>query len=53
MRRLTLLLLTLPAAALADERAGAADRAGGGLLRVAAIGLVLALGVVQWLVMRR
>ena len=53
MRRLTLLLLALPSAALAERAAGAADRAAEVSFALAAIGLVLALGVVQWLVMRR
>ena len=53
MRRLTLLLLALPTAAVADERPVPLTALAGVSFSVAAIGLVLALGVVQWLVMRR
>ena len=53
MSRLTLLVLALPTATLADERPMPLTAQAEISFAVAAIGLVLALGVVQWLVMRR
>ena len=53
MSRLTLLILALPTVTLADERPMPLTAQAEISFAVAAIGLVLALGVVQWLVMRR
>ena len=53
MPRLTCCSSRCPAAALADERPVPLTAQAEVSFAVAAIGLVLALGVVQWLVMRR
>ena len=51
--RLILLVFALPTATLADERPMPPSAQAEISFAVAAIGLVLALGVVQWLVMHR
>jgi len=53
MRRLTLILLALPALARAAETPVPLTAAAERSFALAAVGLVIALGVVQWLVMRR
>jgi hypothetical protein len=53
MRRLTLLLPALPTAALAEEVPVPLTAPAAISYALAAVGLIVALGVVQWLVTRR